>query len=123
MAQSPGDRAAPPLSGFGSSRWEQCHRRSTALGRPVLEGLWWGADQHSRCFFGENYRDPHERVRAIEARMVAALTQQEQRELVRLLDACATALTPTGSAAHARHQATQIPAGGPGTRQQRGSPS
>jgi DNA-binding MarR family transcriptional regulator len=65
----------------------------------------------------------HERVRAIEERMVAGLSEQERHELVRLLGACAHALTPTGSADPAQHQATPILAGGPGTRQERGSPS
>jgi DNA-binding MarR family transcriptional regulator len=45
----------------------------------------------------------HERVRAIEARMVAGLSEQERHELGRLLGACAHALTPTGSADDAQH--------------------
>lgn len=61
----------------------------------------------------------HQRVRAIEARMVAGLSEQEQHELVRLLGACARALIPTGGADHARRQVTR----GPDTRQEPGSPS
>jgi DNA-binding MarR family transcriptional regulator len=64
----------------------------------------------------------HQRVRAIEARMVAELSEQERHELVRLLGACARALNTTGSADHAQHQATHIPPGGPDTRQESGSP-
>lgn len=64
----------------------------------------------------------HERVRAIEARMVDGLSEQERHELVRLLGACAHALSPTGSADHPRQPATHIPAGGPHTRQEPGSP-
>jgi DNA-binding MarR family transcriptional regulator len=67
--------------------------------------------------------EAHQRVRAIEARMVAGLSEEKQHELVRLLGACARALTPTGSADHARQQVTRIPAGGPDTRQELGSPS
>jgi DNA-binding MarR family transcriptional regulator len=74
---------------------------------------------HGRSLLAE----AHQRVRAIEARMVAGLSEEEQHELVRLLGACARALTPTGSADHARHQATRLPAGGPDTRQEPGSPS
>jgi DNA-binding MarR family transcriptional regulator len=65
----------------------------------------------------------HQRVRAVEARMVAELSEQERHELVRLLGACARALSPAGSADHPRQPATHIPAGGPGTRQESGSPS
>jgi DNA-binding MarR family transcriptional regulator len=39
----------------------------------------------------------HERVGAVEARMTAGLSEDERHQLTRLLDACATALTPTGS--------------------------
>jgi DNA-binding MarR family transcriptional regulator len=65
----------------------------------------------------------HQRVRAVEARMVAGLSEQERHELVRLLGACAHALSPTGSADHPRQPATHTPAGGPDTRQEPGSPS
>ena len=65
----------------------------------------------------------HERVRAIEARMVAELSEQEQHELVRLLGACARAVAPTASADHPPQPATRIPAGGPDTRQEPGSSS
>jgi DNA-binding MarR family transcriptional regulator len=36
----------------------------------------------------------HQRVRAIEARMTAELSENERHQLTRLLDACATALAP-----------------------------
>jgi DNA-binding MarR family transcriptional regulator len=39
----------------------------------------------------------HERVGAVESRMTAALSEDERGQLTRLLDACAAALTPTGS--------------------------
>jgi DNA-binding MarR family transcriptional regulator len=64
----------------------------------------------------------HQRVRAVEARMVAGLSEHERHELVRLLGACAHALSPTGSADHPRQPATHIPAGGPDTRQEPGLP-
>jgi DNA-binding MarR family transcriptional regulator len=39
----------------------------------------------------------HERVGAVEARMTAELSQDERHQLTRLLNACATALTPTAA--------------------------
>lgn len=39
----------------------------------------------------------HERVGAVESRMTAELSEDERHQLTRLLDACATALTPTGT--------------------------
>jgi DNA-binding MarR family transcriptional regulator len=41
----------------------------------------------------------HQRVGAVEARMTAGLSHDERHQLTRMLDACATALTPT----HTRH--------------------
>jgi DNA-binding MarR family transcriptional regulator len=63
----------------------------------------------------------HEQVRAVEARMVAGLSEQERHDLVRLLGACAHALTPPGSGEHARGPATLAAAGNPDTRQDRRS--
>jgi DNA-binding MarR family transcriptional regulator len=39
----------------------------------------------------------HQLVGAVEARMTAGLSEGERQQLIALLDACATALTPTGS--------------------------
>ncbi len=64
----------------------------------------------------------HERVGAVETRMTAELSEPEQHELIRLLDACASALTPTGSAEHPRRRpATPTAAGNPATKQDQGS--
>src|SRR6266487_865548 len=63
----------------------------------------------------------HERVQAVEARMVAGLSEHERYDLVWLLRECARALAPTGGAGHASHQATPIPAGSPDTTQDRRS--